>query len=239
MKTKWLRRGLGTALCAIVSLPAISNAGTVTGTVVYEGRAPQMRPIPTAADPKCDAMHKDEPLRTEFLVLGEGQTMANVLVHVKQGLPDAEYPVPEEEFVLTQHGCMYAPHIVAMRAGQTLKVLNPDGILHNIHFLPKVNTEFNKSMPENRPEITHVFPKAEPVFEIKCDVHPWMAAFCALFDHPYFAVTNEAGEYAIEGVPAGDYTLEFWHEKLGTREATITITEDGDATADATFSLQR
>ena len=93
---------------------------------------------------------------------------------------------------------MYKPHVMGIMVGQTYRILNSDGVLHNIHTLPKVNPAFNKGMPATLKETTTVFAKPEAVFHIKCDVHPWMSAYVGVFEHPYFAVTKEDGSYSIK-----------------------------------------
>ena len=215
---------------------AQAGAGSITGTIKFEGQAPRMAPIPMAANPECEAIH-DEPVLRQLLVLDEEQHMANVLVHVVSGLPEGvEYPVPEEPVEISQQGCMYAPRMFGLRAGQTLTFLNPDGFQHNVHALPKVNTEFNRSMNSQRTEISTVFDKPEPMFEIKCDIHAWMEAFCTVFDHPYFAVTGKDGTFTIEGLPPGEYEIKAEHERLPALTATVTV-KDGEATvADFAFS---
>ncbi len=101
----------------------------------------------------------------QMLVLGSGNTMGNILVRVKSGLPAGKtYPAPKEPVVMDQNGCIYQPHVFALQAGQTLKVLNSDGVLHNVHALPKVNGQFNMAMPATRKDAEHVFDKAEDPF---------------------------------------------------------------------------
>ena len=103
---------------ACINAPSsTAEAATITGTVVYEGRPPRMRPLPVEGDAKCADLHKDAPLMTEWLLLGEGQTVANVFVQVVSGLPAGKsYPVPEAPADFTQKGCRYAPHVLAIRA---------------------------------------------------------------------------------------------------------------------------
>src|SRR3989338_5339331 len=211
-------------------------AGTVTGTVKYEGEFPKLKPIKMDADPICLSKHTEGEVLSQTLVLGEGNTLGNVFVHIKSGLPSQDYPAPTGEAVLTQQGCQYHPHVLGVRVGQTVKILNPDGTLHNVHALPKINQEFNLAMPKFRTETTVVFDKEEFMFPLKCDVHPWMGAWVSVLSHPYFSTTKEDGKFEIPNLPAGTYEIEAWHEKLGTKTASITVAEGEPKTVDFTFA---
>jgi len=213
---------------------SVDAAGTVSGKVVFEGKAPKMRPLPVEADPACAALHKTEPLLTDFLILGEGQSMANVFVQVMNP-PAGDYPVPTETVDMSQHGCQYNPHVFAVRVGQTLRILNPDGLRHNVHFMPKVNKEFNRAMAQNKREITYVPKVAEPIFDIKCDVHSWMKAHCAIMDHPFYQVTGIDGTFSIPNLPPGEYKIQAWHEVLGTQTGTVTVKDGEEAKIDFTY----
>ncbi|HRK34534.1 MAG TPA: carboxypeptidase regulatory-like domain-containing protein [Candidatus Hydrogenedentes bacterium] len=221
---------------AVVALGAVlsANAGSVTGTVKFEGDAPPMKPVDMSAVPECHAMHK-EPILNEVLVLGPNKEVANIFVEVTKGVPAKEYPVPTEPVVLTQEGCRYSPRMVAVRVGQTLKVLNPDGILHNVNYLPKVNKPDNTAMPATMKEKDIKFDKAEAPFQFKCDIHPWMFAYCAVVTHPFFSITKQDGVYKIEGLDPGEYEITAYHERLGKQVATVTVAE-GDVTQDFVFS---
>ena len=225
--------GILAAALSLAAGPAL--AGTVSGTVKYVGSVPKLRPIQMDADPGCAAKHKG-PVQSEVLVLGDGNTMGNVFVRVSGGLPDKQWPVPSEPVVMDQHGCRYEPHVMGIMVGQDFKILNSDGLLHNVHALPKVNKTFNMAMPANRKEAVEKFSKTEDMFKIKCDVHPWMNAYIAVLDHPFFSTTGPDGKFAIKDLPAGSYEIEAWHEKLGTQTAKVTVTADGSATADFEFS---
>jgi plastocyanin len=187
------------------------------------------------ADPIC-LTHHTNPVPPQTLVLGEDKTIGNVFVHVKSGLPKMEYAIPSEPVIIDQKGCMYDPHVVGVMVGQPVKILNPDGTLHNVHALSKVNPEFNLAMPKFRTEVEKKFEKEEFMFAIKCDVHPWMGAWVTVLRHPYFAVTKEDGKYTIDDLPTGTYTLEAWQEKLGPQEMEVTLAEGETKEIDFTFS---
>ncbi len=212
-----------------------TGTSTIAGKVVFDGQAPRLRPIAMDADADCAAKH-DDPVAAQTLVLGEGQSLGNVFLTVKNP-PAGSYPAPAEPVVIDQNGCLYAPRVVGVLAGQTLKFLNSDGILHNVHGLPEVNREFNIGMPPSLTEKDTVFNKPEPLFPIKCDVHPWMRTHVAVMTHPFFAVTSDTGEFSIEGLPAGDYEIEAWHEKLGTQSAAVTVGDGETGSVDFTLAV--
>ena len=216
-----------------------TNDASISGTVTFEGDAPEMAVLDMAADPVCQEKNQENPRRRQVLVLGAEQRIANVMVQIKgASVPDLDHDAPDMVVEFDQGGCQYAPHVFGLRVGQTLKILNPDGTLHNVHAFSKVNAEFNEAMPQFRTELEKVFDKAEPTpFAIKCDVHPWMNAWAAVFDHPYFAVTGEDGSFTIGGLPAGTYELEIWHERLPAQTLTVTVGIGEKATVEAVMEV--
>jgi len=224
-----------TAAAALILAGPLA-AGEITGTIVFEGEPPTMRPIDMSADPVCAEKRAGETVRNQALVLGEGQTMANVFVEITGGLPEKAWPVPEEPRVLTQDGCVYKPHVFGIMAGQPLEIRNPDGTLHNVNAMPRKNMPFNIGMPRTMTETQMTFEKPEPMFAFRCDVHPWMRAYCVVTDHPFYDVTDKDGMYKIADLPPGEYEVSATHEKLGTKTATVVVKEDAPATADFTFA---
>jgi plastocyanin len=218
---------------ALAAAPALA-ASAVTGTVTYSGKVPSLKPLAMEADPACAAKHSG-PVASEVLVLGSGNALANVMVRVKSPVSGAP-TAPATPVVIDQNGCRYKPHVVGIQLGQTLKLKNSDGLLHNVHALPKVNTPFNMAMPANRAEADHKFGKEEGMFLVKCDVHPWMSAYVGVFANPYFAVSGADGKFSIAGVPDGTHEIEAWHEKLGIKTGTVTVAGGKPAAIDFSFS---
>jgi hypothetical protein len=216
----WLVAGLVAALV----WPGVAAAGSITGTVTFAGTAPNLKPLAMDAEPVCHKMHAGKPVANEMLVLGSGNTMGNIMVWVSKGLPAGKtWPVPTTPVVLDQRGCQYLPHVTGIMVGQPYRILNNDGILHNIHTLPKVNPAFNRGQPATVKEMTTSFPKPETMLQVKCDVHPWMSAYIGVFTHPFYSVTGADGKFTIPGLDAGTYEITAWHERLGTQTASITV----------------
>ena len=232
------RLWLAGVLVAVSFCPGVAfAASTVTGTVTFDGKAPTLKPLAMDADPACAKKHTS-PQPNEMLVLGSGNTMGNVLVWVSKGLPAGKtWSVPKTPVVIDQNGCIYKPHVMGIMVGQTYKILNSDGVLHNIHTLPKVNPAFNKGMPPTLKEATTVFEKPEEVFHIKCDVHPWMSAYLAVFVHPFFSATGTDGKFTISGLDPGTYEITAWHERLGTQTASVTVGASDTKTQNFKFAV--
>ena len=229
---------LAAGLVAMSVWPGVAfAASSITGTITFDGKVPNLRPLSMDADPACAKMHS-KPAPNEMLVLGSGNTMGNILVWVSKGVPAGKtFPVPKAPAVLDQKGCQYVPHVMGIMVGQAYKILNSDGILHNVHALPKINRGFNRPMPATVKESTATFDKAEPVFQIKCDVHPWMNAYVGVFTHPFFYATSTDGKFTISGLDPGTYEITAWHERLGTQTATVTVGANETKSQNFKFTL--
>jgi plastocyanin len=212
---------------------APAGNGTIAGKVTFEGTVPPAEKVKLSADPKCVEMHKEGMEKQPIKVKDGG--LADVYVYVKSGLPPGNYPAPTEPAEIDQQGCNYTPHIVAMRAGQPLKIKNNDDTLHNIHPRPIVNAEFNIGQPRKGMESTKTFDKKEVMFPVGCDVHPWMRAYISVNDNPFYAVTHEDGTFEIKGLPPGDYEIEAYHEKLKTQTQKVSVKAGEPAKVDFNF----
>lgn len=217
-----------------LTLFGTTHAGSISGTVKFDGDVPKLKPVTMDADPGCAKKHAG-PVPNEMLVLGDGNTMANILVYVKSGAPKQAHAAPAKPAVLDQEGCQYVPHVLGVMVGQPVLVKNSDGLLHNVHALPEINGSFNRAMPAQVTEFEHKFDKAESPFKIKCDVHPWMGAWVAVFDHPFFAVTGKDGKFTLDGLPDGSYEVVTWHERLPMQTQKVTVS-GGKGSVDFTLS---
>jgi plastocyanin len=231
------RLRLAAALVALSVWPGVAiAASSITGTVTFTGKAPTLKPLSMDADPACAKKHSG-PVPNEMLLLGNGNTMGNIMVYVSKGVPAGKtWPAPKNPAVLDQKGCQYIPHVQGIMVGQAYKILNSDGVLHNVHALPKINRGFNRPMPATVKEASATFDKPEAMFQIKCDVHPWMSAFVGAFNHPFFSVTGADGKFTISGLDPGTYEITAWHERLGTQTASVTVGATDKKTQDFKFA---
>jgi plastocyanin len=242
MKSKYI-------ICVIALLVVVSNAGrqvvwagppastgnssaTIKGVVKFEGVAPKSKPINMAADPSCAKQHPMPISAPEILTDGSG--LQNAIVFVADGLGDRSFEPPSQPVVIEQKGCMYQPHVIAMRANQKLEVVNDDPTTHNIHPQPANNREWNKAEPPGT-RVEDTFTREEIAIPVKCNVHPWMHGYVAVFKHPYFVVTGKDGSFDLNGLPPGTYILKAWHEKLGTATQQVTVGANESKTVQFVF----
>ena len=200
--------------------------GTLTGKVNFQGKSPKKKTLKMDADPVCGSSHKTPPYRESFIINEDGY-LKNVIVYLKDIKYDGE--IPKKQAILDQKGCMYAPHVQGMMVGQELLIKNSDATLHNIHGMPTINSEFNFAMPKVVKEKETSFSSVEDPFYIKCDVHPWMKSWVLVQDHPFFAVTDENGNYTIENIPPGTYEVIAWQEKFKMKRAITKTVEVKDS----------
>ena len=223
---------------APVPATAAAPAGeaTITGKVAFTGTKPVMKDIRGQMDavPMCAKQHEGPIYSEEVIVNGNG-TLKNVFVRVKDGLAAKTYTAPATAVGLDQKGCVYTPHVIGLMVGQHLEIANSDSTNHKIHPLPKLNKEWNESQPPQGEKKIKQFLKEEFMVPIKCNEHPWMRVYVGVSSHPFFAVTGEDGTFTIKGLPAGEYTLEAWHERYGVEEIKVKVGEKESKSADFSF----
>jgi plastocyanin len=204
---------------------AVTDGGTLSGTVTIEGTAPPPAKIEVTKDPEVCGKESKEKVNPVLLV-GPGGGIANVVVTVK-ATKGKKLEVPATNPVFDQRTCEFHPHVLVFPAGSTIDVLNSDGILHNIHTTSTVNPSQNQAQPKFKPKIQIKVEKPETI-AIKCDVHGWMSGYWVATETPYVAVTDASGTFKIADLPPGDYDVELWQEKLGkaTQKASIKAKEE-------------
>ena len=212
-----------------------ATAATITGKVSFEGAKPTMARIRMDAVPACTEASK-EPVYSQEVVVNDNGTLRDVYIYVKEGLGDRTFPVPAEAVNLEQKGCTYIPHVLGIMAGQKFQITNDDPTNHNVHPMPSANREWNQSQPPGSPPMVQEFARPEVMIPVKCNVHPWMKAYVGVQKHPFYAVTGADGTFTIKGLPPGDYTIEAWQEKYGTKELKVTVGPSETKTADFTYS---
>ncbi len=214
------------------------TAGSIAGRVTFKGEVPAAVVLRMGSDQACVQGSGPNPVSDAVLVTSDGG-LQNVFVYVKEGLdPAYGFDLPAGPAVLDQKGCRYTPHVMGVRVGQPLEIVNSDPTMHNVHALPNTNPEFNAGQPIQGIRTTKTFNSPDVMVRFKCDVHSWMAAYVGVVAHPYFAVTTEDGRFDLRNLPPGTYTLEAWHEKFGTQTANVTVGDKQSQTASFSFSAK-
>ena len=214
----------------------VSNGGTISGVVKFEGDVPEKKALEITKDKQvCGADEKFD----ESLVVGEGNALKNTIVYLIDISAGKDFD-KKAKVEIDQKGCKFTPHIQIVPVGARLTMLNSDKIMHNVHIFG--NNPVNKPQPKTRRKMAlKAVKEAEGPVEVKCDIHGWMSAWISYVPHPYFAVTNEKGEFTLEDVPAGEYKLGYWHEACGTNSktpVTVTVEAGGTVTQDFTLKLK-
>ena len=223
---------LVTTFAIVIGVGQASAAGgTVTGTVKFKGTppsAPAAIPV-TTNNETCGAQHTPD----QMVAADGGVRWAVVRIIGAKG----EFPATAEPPTLDQHGCRFIPHMVTVPVGKPLKVLNSDGILHNVHTFSDKNTPVNTAQPAFRKTIDVTFDKPE-IVRVGCDVHPWMSGQIVVTDTPFVAVTDDKGAFSIGGVPAGTYSVSVWHESFGEQTLKVTVVDGKTASLPVTVAAK-
>ncbi|MGN6719500.1 MAG: carboxypeptidase regulatory-like domain-containing protein [Candidatus Binatia bacterium] len=217
---------------ALLALPArglaayqagdVKDGGSISGTVKFKGTAPTPKKVDVTKDKEvCGKTAKTD----ESLIVSNGN-LVNAVITITDINSGKKMEV--KKVTLDQKDCDYHPHVLAFPAGSAVEIVNPDGILHNIHSYSKVNTPFNMAQPKFKKTMEVKIDKPE-IIEVRCDVHGWMEGWLVATANPYFAVTDNSGSFKLTDVPAGTYTVEVWHQKLGKATQKVTVKAKEDA----------
>lgn len=211
------------------------SVGKISGRVTLTGPIPP--PVvytPTKDTQTCGAgVHTSD----EFLVSSDGE-IEHVVVSLV-GIPTGTAQNVLVPVTLDQRGCRFIPHIVLIRPSATLEILNSDGVLHNVRTTGSKNPSFNKAQPKSVRKMKHVFHIAPETIRVQCDAHSWMSAWIVVQEHPFYAVTDKQGRFALSDVPPGRYTIRYWHERLGERMGTATVAANQTTTVDVAFTIKQ
>jgi plastocyanin len=223
-----------TMICATLAVAGWAHAdgGIISGTVKLDGAAPAPKQIEISKDKEVCGL---KPHFDQSLMVGNGGGIQYAVVSVT----DAKGAVTPGTVKFDQKGCQYEPHVLAFPVGSTVQVINSDGILHNIHTYSEKNPSFNMAQPKFKKVITVTADQLQQpeLIKVTCDAHGWMKGWWFVAGNPYYAVTDDSGNYTIKDVPPGDYTIEVWQEKLGTSDQKVSVKAGATATAD--FALKQ
>ncbi len=208
-----------------------SWAETIKGNVRYTGTPVERKKVPVTIDQYICGKDKEP----EELVLSSNNGIRNAVVSLQNPPPNAkgDWKLPPAK--MDQKQCSFVPRVVIVPVGGTMEFLNSDRLLHNVRSTAKENSPFNRAQPHAR-TISFVFKQPE-LLRVDCDLHSWMRGYVVVAAHPFYALTNEQGEFSLENVPPGKYTLQIWQESLGT--VTQDVTVGNKATATVTVEMRK
>ena len=175
---------------------AVKDGGTIAGVVKFKGSAPAPKKLEVTKDKEVCA----KTAKTDPSLIVSGGNLVNAVVSItdiKKGKK-----IEPQKVTLDQNVCEYKPHVLAFTAGSSVDIVNPDGILHNIHSYSKVNSPFNIAQPKFKKIVTVKIDKPE-IISVKCDVHGWMSGWFFVAENPYFSVTDNAGSFKLTDVQIG------------------------------------
>ena len=210
---------------------------SLIGSILVNGELPRRFKYDMSADPVCDAVNRPQAITDDVRTSDRG--LLNVFLYVKSGGPLDSYrfEVPASEVTLEFKSCLLSPRVLGVRAGQRLLIVNGDNAVHKTHPMPKNNPEWWQTQPPGSLPAVKAFMRPEQFIPLKCDQHAWERAFIGVFAHPFFAVSDQLGNYEIRGLPAGTYKLVAWHERLGEQEVEVTVVPGETRRLDFTFEV--
>lgn len=200
----------------------VAEKGSISGTVKFAGQPPAVKPLVVNKDQATCG--KTQP--AESVILGADKSVKNAVVRLTN-ISKGKSLDTGTKVVLDQVKCRFIPHVLIIPVGATLEIKNSDPITHNIHTFSIDNDPINKAQPKTLPVISTKFTAPETV-KTQCDIHKWMSTWIVTADHPYYAMTDEKGQFKLTDVPPGTYQIEIWHEMLGkvTKEVTVKVNAD-------------
>lgn len=211
----------------------VTNSGTITGTIKFTGDPPELKMVEPAKDTEVCKPHPTE----DLIVSKDTKGIKNAVVY----LDGIEKGKPQENLAenpkFDQKECLYVPHVLIIPAGTTIDILNSDGILHNVHTYSSINPPINKAQPKFKKVMKEKVDQPEAI-NVKCDVHSWMNAWWIVTGHPYYALTDDNGNFKLENVPPGNYKLAVWQETLGSMSQEVTVKENEEVKVDVEMAGQ-
>ena len=197
----------------------VTSGGTITGAVHLVGDPSKSVKLEITKDHSCCGSAKVSPR----LVVGKAGAVKNAVVYLDAITEGKKFPVTPK-VLLNQKKCEYDPHVLIVPQGTQMDIVNGDPILHNVHAYCGMQSTFNIAQPI-KGQCTTIkrtqLSKPGPV-TLTCDAgHPWMSGFVFVAPHPYYAITDKNGNFRLENVPPGKYTLRMWHEGVAVVDKEI------------------
>lgn len=207
----------------------VSSGAAIAGVVSFSGTPP--KPETLAVDKDKEICGDSKP--SEKLIVSSAGGIKSAVVSIK-GIAKGKAMTFPGTVTLDQKDCLYTPHMLIGRVGGNLDVRNGDPMMHNVHSFPFDNPSINRAQPKGSQPIAAAL-KLPEIYKVGCDIHKWMSAWVVAAEHPYYVITGDDGSYQVTEVPPGTYTVEVWHEALGTSTQEVTV--KAGETAQVSFKL--
>ncbi len=215
---------------------SVSNGGKISGVVKFEGEVPEMKKLEITKDQAvCGKVDKFD----ESIVVGKENALKNTIVYLMDISEGKDFDAKAKKPEIDQKECKFTPHVKIVPVGVRLTMLNNDNVTHNVNIKGVDNKQQTRMIKKLK---IKAIKKPQGPVEVKCDIHGWMRAWIAYVPHPYFAVTDEKGQFSLEDVPAGTYKLGYWHETCGNNNkepVTVEVTAGGEVKQDFTLKLKK
>jgi hypothetical protein len=197
---------------------------TIKGNIRYAGAPIERKKVSVTIDQYICGKEKEP----EDLVVAPNNGIRNAVVSLQNLPPGAKLDWNLPPAKMDQKQCSFVPRVVIVPAGGSVEFLNSDRLLHNVRSAGKENPPFNRAQPHAR-TISFVFKQPE-LLRVDCDLHSWMRGWVVVAANPFYAVTDEQGDFILENVPPGKYTLQVWQEALGNVTQELTVGTKGPTT---------
>ncbi len=227
--------GAAYAFNASTAAPAADETGSVAIQVMWDGDRPEPLPALKIGDKESAGCHEgDAHVNAEdrSLLIGDNGGIANVVVQIS--MKGAKVEPLAEPFVMDQSGCRFEPHIAVVPVGTTVRFKNSDGVNHNVHTYARKNKAINKNIAGGSQE--DMVAEKDEIVKVSCDIHPWMNSYLLVTDSPVYGISDATGAVTLDGLAPGEYTVNYWHEKLGKGKSSK-VTVAAGATADLGIEL--
>ena len=216
--------------------PKISadKGGSLKGAVKYDGDPPERRMLTIPPDKQAECHHAANGIPDDSLVVDKAtKGIQWAIVRILDVKPKQAFEKPAAPYQLDQKGCMFTPHVIVVPPATELQILNPDGMMHNIHTIPFDSDDRGQNVSQSGADPVYHYKadwmKEPDIIQIQCDIHGWMKGFIVVHDPRYCFVTSPDGRFEIKDIPPGRYKLTIFQEKLGEKNFDIEI-KPGEAT---------
>ena len=189
----------------------VENGGTITGNVKWTGPAPKLTRLPVTKNVDvCDPQLQKTRDLERLEINSDGNGVSNTVVFLRGVTRGKPMDLPEARQTLDQRTCRYIPHILLVAQGGSIKIKSSDPVLHTVQMFGAATN--NVPFPFQN-QFIPVTLQRNGVVELKCNAgHVWMNANMLVVKHPYYAVTDEHGDFKLTDVPPGEYEIVAWHE---------------------------